>query len=101
MVWRVHRWWSIPPSGGSGLLAGCRQRGPDLRERICHHKRLSGLFDFDLNDGLVQAGVMTDISLGLNWYPTSSTRLMVNYIYSDVRDVGSANVVLLRYQFNP
>ena len=55
----------------------------------------------DLNDGPVRGGEMTDVSLGLNWYPTAATRLSLNYIYSDVMDVGSANILLLRYQFNP
>ena len=55
----------------------------------------------DLNDGPVRGGKMTDVSLGLNWYTTAATRLSLNYIYSDVKDLGSANILLVRYQFNP
>lgn len=44
---------------------------------------------------------MEDISVGINWYLTGTSRVMFNYIHSDVQHVGSANVFLLRYQFNP
>jgi len=55
----------------------------------------------DLNDGRATGGKLDDVSAGLNWYLTPATRVMLNYIYSDVADGGSANLVLLRYQFNP
>jgi len=44
---------------------------------------------------------MTDLSLGLNRYPTAATRLMLDYIRSRVETVGSADIVLSRSQFNP
>jgi phosphate-selective porin OprO/OprP len=55
----------------------------------------------DLSDGAILGGQMTDVSLGINWYMTGTSRVMFNYIHSNVTDVGSANVFLLRYQFNP
>jgi phosphate-selective porin OprO/OprP len=60
--------------------------------------RLSGL---DLNDGPIQGGRMHDLSLGINWYMTRANRLGMNYIRSRVEDVGYANIILIRYQFNP
>jgi phosphate-selective porin OprO/OprP len=55
----------------------------------------------DLNDGSIAGGEMSNVSVGLTWYLTASSRLTLDYVRSDVRDVGAANLVLLRYQFNP
>ena len=55
----------------------------------------------DLNDGTVQAGRMHDLSLGINWYMTRANRVGANYIRSRVEGVGYANIILIRYQFNP
>jgi phosphate-selective porin OprO/OprP len=55
----------------------------------------------DLNDGYVTGGEMRDFSVGVNWYHSQTSRLMANYIYSKVEGVGHANILLLRYQFNP
>ncbi len=60
----------------------------------------------DLNDGAVTGGEMTNFTIGLNWYLTRATRLMFNYVYSDVDahmsdGVGHANIFMFRYQFNP
>ena len=60
--------------------------------------RVSGL---DLNDGLITGGEIFDVSVGLNWYLSHASRVMANYIYSDVEGVGHAHILLLRYQFNP
>ena len=60
--------------------------------------RVSGL---DLDDGPVRGGRIVDWGLGLNWYQSQTSRLMLNYIRSDLKGVGAANVVLVRYQFNP
>jgi len=55
----------------------------------------------DLNSGTISGGEMQDVSLGLNWYLTQASRLMLNYIHSEVQDVGNADLVLIRFQFNP
>ncbi|MCZ6650673.1 MAG: porin [Acidobacteria bacterium] len=55
----------------------------------------------DLSDGPVQGGRMLNLSLGINWYLTRANRLTANYIRSRVEDEGYANIVLIRYQFNP
>jgi phosphate-selective porin OprO/OprP len=55
----------------------------------------------DLNGGAITGGEMHNLTLGLNWYLSAASRFMLNYIYSDVRDVGSANLLLIRFQFNP
>jgi phosphate-selective porin OprO/OprP len=60
--------------------------------------RYSGL---DLNDALVSGGEMTNLSLGMNWYTSQTSRFMLNYVRSELHDVGAANIVLVRYQFNP
>ena len=55
----------------------------------------------DLNDGLVRGGAMKNYSLGMNWFLSETSQIMLNLIRSDVADVGKANLLLLRYQFNP
>ena len=55
----------------------------------------------DLNSGPIAGGEMYDISLGLNWYLNQTSRFMLNVIRSDVQNVGTADLVLLRFQFNP
>jgi len=55
----------------------------------------------DLNDGLVSGGAMKNYSVGMNWFLTETSQFMLNLIRSDVEDLGAANLLLLRYQFNP
>ena len=55
----------------------------------------------DLNDGGITGGEMVDISFGLNWYLSSTSAIKFNYINSNVKDNGRANIFSLRYQFRP
>lgn len=38
----------------------------------------------DLNDGGITGGAMDSYTLGMNWYPTSYTKFMVNYVYNEL-----------------
>jgi len=60
--------------------------------------RISNL---DLDDKGIRGGKLTDVSLGFNWYPNATSRVLFNYIYADVEETGHANIFLLRYQFRP
>lgn len=56
----------------------------------------------DLNDGTVQGGQVTDLTLGLNFYYAVRSRLMFNYVHSflDRNNVNShADIVGMRFQF--
>ena len=44
---------------------------------------------------------MKNYSVGMNWFLNETNQFMLNLIRSDVKDLGAANLVLLRYQFNP
>jgi phosphate-selective porin OprO/OprP len=55
----------------------------------------------DLEDELVNGGILTDISAALNWYPNATTRVQLNYIYASPKDEGSANIVVLRVAYSP
>jgi phosphate-selective porin len=70
--------------GGSGAW--------ELSGRISH---------LDLNDGLVNGGALTDFSAGLSWYIDATSKVMFNYIFARPKDRGSANIFVLRVQFNP
>ncbi len=59
------------------------------------------LSTIDLTDGLVEGGDLTDISAALSWYPNATTRIEFNYIFANPKDRGSANIFLMRLQFQP
>jgi hypothetical protein len=37
----------------------------------------------------------------MNWYLSQVNRVSLNYVHSCLLDSGRANIVLLRYQYNP
>jgi phosphate-selective porin OprO/OprP len=55
----------------------------------------------DLNSGPVRGGAMKNFGVGMNWYLSESSSVKLNLIHSDVKDVGGANIVLIRYQYDP
>ncbi len=57
--------------------------------------------NIDLNDGLIEGGQLTDISAGLNWYLNPTTRVELNYVHAAPKDRGSADIFLLRVQYQP
>jgi phosphate-selective porin OprO and OprP len=59
--------------------------------------RLSGI---DLNDEAITGGELRDLSIALNWYLNSNTRVMLNYILADLDGVGKAHIVQSRFQID-
>jgi phosphate-selective porin OprO/OprP len=55
----------------------------------------------DLTDGDVNGGRLTDFTAALSWFPNATTRIELNYIYASPRDHGSANIFLMRLQYQP
>ena len=57
----------------------------------------------DLNDSTVTGGKQNTYSVGLNWYPNTVIRFMLDYLHADVRDKPGSNVsmdaVAARAQF--
>lgn len=47
--------------------------------------------ELDLTDKHITGGRLSDITLGLNWYLNPNTRVMLNYVHSDL-DLSSINV---------
>ena len=43
---------------------------------------------------------MRDFSLGLNWHLSQTQRFSINYIHSNLIDVGRGNLLLVRYHVN-
>lgn len=52
----------------------------------------------DLNDALVAGGETSDFTAGLNWQWNPNMRVMFNYVYSDTKTEGDANLFLTRFQ---
>jgi len=55
----------------------------------------------DLTDGLVDGGELIDVSGALSWYINATTRVELNYVYASPKNQGSANIFLLRVQYQP
>lgn len=55
----------------------------------------------DLNSGSINGGEQGDITFGTNWYLNSATRIMFNYVWTDInkKDVGSGNLNILELRF--
>lgn len=52
----------------------------------------------DLRDKGFDGGNLEDFSFAINWYLNPVTRVMWNYIYSDLERVGQTNIVEARFQ---
>jgi phosphate-selective porin OprO/OprP len=72
------------------------------------HKKPGGALELtgrisnvDLDDQGLNGGQMVDYSFGVNWYLNATSAVKFNYIYSDVKDQGRANILVLRYQYRP
>ena len=55
----------------------------------------------DLTSGEIDGGELIDLSGALNWYINATTRIQLNYVHARPKDRGTANIVLLRLQFQP
>jgi phosphate-selective porin OprO/OprP len=56
--------------------------------------------DIDLNDGSIAGGRVCNTTAGLNWYLNPNTRFMWNYIYSEKKNVGNADIFSMRAQID-
>ncbi len=64
---------------------------------------LTGRYSYgDLNDIShgIHGGKLWDLSGGVNWYLSSDMKFMANYIYSRLKNQGSADIFLTRFQVN-
>lgn len=52
----------------------------------------------DLSDADIVGGKADGVTLALNWYPNPATRMMLNYVMSEVQGIGGADFVLFRAQ---
>lgn len=57
----------------------------------------------DLDDSVIRGGAMTDYTLGIHWYPTANTRVLLDYVMSDVDNdlyEGHVNILQTRFQLH-
>ncbi|MFC2149584.1 porin [Candidatus Auribacterota bacterium] len=54
----------------------------------------------DLDDKNIDGGIVSDVTVGLNWYLNPNMRLMGNYIHSNRNSVGSADILEGRCQID-
>ncbi|MFH1837624.1 MAG: porin [Candidatus Omnitrophota bacterium] len=48
----------------------------------------------DLKDNAIDGGIMSDTTLGVNWYLNPNMRIMWNYVHSNLNGVGTADAFL-------
>ncbi len=54
--------------------------------------------DLDDSDAAIMGGNLTDTTVGLNWYMSANSRVMLNYVMSDLEDVGKSAAFMTRFQ---
>ena len=54
----------------------------------------------DLNNRLVRGGEMKNFTFGVNWYVNPYSRIMWNYVRSEVVDTGNADIVQMRFKID-
>jgi phosphate-selective porin OprO/OprP len=54
----------------------------------------------DLTDAGILGGELGNISTGINWHLNPHTRIMLNYVISNLEDVGKANFIGMRFQID-
>ena len=54
----------------------------------------------DLNSGLVRGGEMKNFTFGVNWYVNPYSRVMWNYVHSEVVDTGNADILQMRFKID-
>ncbi|MBF0216836.1 MAG: porin [Candidatus Omnitrophica bacterium] len=52
----------------------------------------------DLKDEGVSGGILSDSTIGINWYLTPNVKAMINYIHANLNGVGRADIALTRIQ---
>lgn len=57
--------------------------------------RYSGI---DLNDEDVSGGELNCVTAALNWYLNPNTRVMSNYVFADLDNIGDAHIFQMRFQ---
>ena len=54
----------------------------------------------DLNDRLVRGGEMKNFTFGVNWHLNPYSRIMWNYVRSEVMDTGNADILQMRFKID-
>ncbi|NLX05981.1 MAG: porin [Phycisphaerae bacterium] len=54
----------------------------------------------DLDDGPIEGGRLSDLTLGLNWYLNPNARVMWNYVLADLAGDGDAGIFQIRLQID-
>lgn len=56
--------------------------------------------ELDLNDDPIAGGQLRNLTVGVNWYLNPNMRVMANYVHADLNDVGKADILQARVQFD-
>lgn len=85
-------------SGSFGRVSPKKNFGPDggygAWEIGVRYSRI------DLNDLSVSGGILSEWTVGLNWYLNPVSRVMLNYVNADLKDTGTTNLFETRFQID-
>ncbi len=63
--------------------------------------QIAGRFSYvDLDDKNVKGGKLREVTAGLNWYLFPNSRIMLNYIWADLENVGDTHISQMRFQLD-
>jgi phosphate-selective porin OprO/OprP len=63
--------------------------------------QIAGRFSYvDLDDKNVKGGKLRDVTAGLNWYLFPNARIMLNYIWAHLENVGDSHISQMRFQID-
>lgn len=54
--------------------------------------------NINLNYADLKGGIMSNVTAGINWYINPATKIAFNYVYTDVKNLGKANIFQMRFQ---
>ena len=84
---------------GSGTIGPQKVLSPFIGGNGAGAFELTGRYSWlDLSDKDIVGGELSDFTAGLNWYLCTNARVMLNYVYADLKDVGSSNILENRFQ---
>jgi len=56
--------------------------------------------ELDLNANDITGGKLNNITTGLNWYLNPNTKIMWDWVHADRNNIGQANMLMMRLQFD-
>lgn len=87
-----------PYKKGAGVFSGVKPNSPFGDGGFGALEIAARFSSIDLTDSALPGGELSNMAVGLNWYANAHTRVMANYIRSNVESVGTSDSFTMRFQ---